>query len=131
MISKVTELEESVPTKIAVTEFTHKTEYVVEFSKTVNEEVVNQQVTVVHDKVEQTNEIIGVEEVPVVVSQPANPEMPTPVLPLVEEKYVVIENPKTETTEQVQKAIIEIVEQVTISQEIPKEQTEVKEILIK
>jgi len=57
--------------------------------------------------------------------------MPTPVLPLVEEKYVVIENPKTETTEQVQKAIIDIVEQVTISQEIPKEQTEVKEILIK
>lgn len=44
---------------------------------------------------------------------------------------MVIENPKTETTEQVQKAIIDIVEQVTISQEIPKEQTEVKEILIK
>lgn len=44
---------------------------------------------------------------------------------------MVIENPKTETTEQVQNAIIDIVEQVTISQEIPKEQTEVKEILIK
>ncbi len=61
VISKVTELKESEPTKIAVTEFTDKTEYVVEFSKTVNEEVVSQQVTVVHDKVEQTNEIIGVE----------------------------------------------------------------------
>jgi hypothetical protein len=46
-----------------VTEYTEKTEFVVDFTKTVNEEEVTQQVVVVHDKKDQTNEIIGVEEV--------------------------------------------------------------------
>ena len=46
-----------------MTEYTEKTEFVVDFTKTVNEEEVTQQVVVVHDKKDQTNEIIGVEEV--------------------------------------------------------------------
>ena len=46
-----------------MTEYTEKTEFVVDFTKTVNEEEVTQQVVVVHDKKDQTNDIIGVEEV--------------------------------------------------------------------
>lgn len=161
---EVTELKESTPVNIKVTDYEEKTEYVVQFeTKTVekveqtpeqvkagepektHEVTVTEEVSVVHDKVKHTNDIIAVEVLPEPV-KPAEPIEPLekgkekpvetvepvvvqPAIP--EEKFVVVEEKSPEVTQQLHEAIKQITEEVRTTEHIPQKFLEVKETLIR
>ncbi len=64
---EVVEVKEAEPVQIKTTEFEKTTEYVVKFESpaaTPEEKPVIQEVTIIHDKVDHSNNVVAVEKVP-------------------------------------------------------------------